>query len=407
MTTTTSPRPVGPTTAAGASAPTLGGGAKGAEPIEVPDGLRNVIAASTSIGDVRGTEGRYHYRQYDATDLARRVDLESVWHLLATGRLPDPAERAAFGAELAAARVLPAALLDPLRAVAAAGGPLLDQLRSALSIAGAQRRCRPVLDLDAATRRADAIALAALTPTLVAALHRLGRGEEPVATRPELRHAAHYLEAALGHAVEPEEVRAVEQYLIATIDHGFNASTFTARVVASTGADVAAALVAGIAALSGPLHGGAPSRALDAIEAIGEPERAAAWVDAVLAGGGKIMGFGHAVYAAPDPRSALLKEIARRLGGDRVAKAEAIEAALLAALAAHRPGVALPTNVEFYAGVVMERCGLPAELFTPTFAVSRVIGWSTHVLEQAASGKIIRPAARYVGPWPLEPVPAE
>ncbi|MGE0730818.1 MAG: citrate/2-methylcitrate synthase [Acidimicrobiia bacterium] len=381
-------------------------GAKGAAAIEVPEGLRNVVAARTSIGNVRGAEGRYHYRQYEATELARTRDLESVWHLLDVGRLPTPAERDAFAAELRTARRLPAGLLEALGVVARSGGAPLEQLRTALSLAGTALGLRPLLDLDPRARRADLWRLAALTPTLVGVLHRLSAGEEPVQDRPELGHAAHYLWTALGRDLPAAEVRAVEQYLIATVDHGFNASTFTARVVASTGADAAAVLVAALSALSGPLHGGAPSRALDAIDEIGAPERAAAWVDGVLAGGGKIMGFGHAVYAAPDPRSALLQEIARSLGGPEVERAEAIEAALLAALAQRRPGVALPTNVEFYAGVVMQRCGLPAALFTPTFAVSRVIGWSVHALEQAASGKIIRPTARYVGPWPLEPVPA-
>jgi citrate synthase len=328
-----------------------------------------------------------------------------VWHLLLYGRLPGPEDVGRFAGELAAARHLPAALRDALPAVARAGGPLLDQLRTALSLAGAVLALRPLLDADERERERDALRLAALTPTLVGALHRLAAGREPVPERDDLGHAAHYLWSCLGRELPPPEARAVEQYLIATIDHGFNASTFTARVVASTGADAAATVVAALGALSGPLHGGAPSRALEAMEEIGRPERAAAWVDDVLARGGKIMGFGHAVYAAPDPRSALLKEIARRLGGERVAEAEAIEAALLAALAARRPGVALPTNVEFYAGVVMQRCGLPAELFTPTFAVSRVIGWSVHLLEQARSAKIIRPAARYVGPAPFEPVP--
>ena len=375
-------------------------GDKAASPIEVPDGLRNVVAASTTIGNVLGSAGRYHYRHYDAVDLARRCDLESVWHLLFYGELPTAAELAAFKAALVQARRLDPELIDGLRAIARIGGPPLDQLRSALSLAGAHRRCRPVLDLTADARRADAMRLAALTPGLVGALYRLSRGEEVLHGPDHLSHAEHYLWSALGREVGAVEVRAVEQYLIATIDHGFNASTFTARVVTSTGADVAAALVAGVAALSGPLHGGAPSRALDAMDEIGTPANAAAWVDAVLDRGGKIMGFGHAVYSAPDPRSSLLKGIARQLGGEQVERAEAIEAAILAALAARRPGVALPTNVEFYAGVVMARCGLPAELFTPTFAVSRVIGWAAHVLEQAASGKIIRPTARYVGREP-------
>lgn len=372
--------------------------------IDVPAGLKGVVAAETCIGDVRGNEGRFHYRQYDATDLARHRSLEAVWFLLLEGRLPTASELTDFGAVLRDARRLPDDLLAALEVVARSGGPFLAQLRSALSLAGARLGCRPVLDLSSAERRLDAIRLAALTPALVGALWQISRGGPLPAERPELGHAANYLWTCTGAVPGAEETRALEQYLILTIDHGFNASTFTGRVVASTGADMAAALVAAVGALSGPLHGGAPSRALAALDEIGEPERAAAWVDAALAAGDKVMGFGHAVYRAPDPRSALLLEIARHLGGERVEQAVAIEAAIATALRAAKPGQPIPTNVEFYAGVVMERCGLHPDLFTPTFAVSRVIGWSVHVLEQAAAGKIIRPSARYTGPWPLQPL---
>ena len=375
--------------------------------IDVPAGLKGVVAAETAIGDVRGTEGVYHYGPYDATELAQRCTLEEVWHLLLRGRLPSAAEAAELGDRLRAERRLPPGLVDGLRVVAAGGGPFLARLRSALSLAAAARGCRPVLDLTPSEREADAVALAALTPTLVGALAQLAAGRAPLADRDDLDHAAHYLWSCTGRQPGPEEARAVEQYLISTIDHGFNASTFTARVIASTGADVGAALVGGLGALSGPLHGGAPSRALAALDEIGDAGNAPAWVRAALARGDKVMGFGHAVYSAPDPRSRLLHDIARRLGGPRLAHAEAVEAQVLETLRELKGGRDLPTNVEFYAGIVMDRCGLPPELFTPTFAVSRVIGWSVHVLEQAAAGKIIRPSARYVGPWPLVAVPRE
>ena len=204
--------------------------------------------------------------------------------------------------------------------------------------------------------------------------------------------------------------RAVETYLITTIDHGFNASTFTARVVASTGADLAACIVAAVGALSGPLHGGAPSRALDLLDEIGTADRIDAVVASILERGERLMGFGHAVYRTDDPRSVLLREVARGLGSAsadaraRVAFAEDVERRVVELLALHRPGRELRTNVEFYAGVVMDLCGIPRDMFTPTFASSRVIGWCANVLEQAADPKIIRPSARYVGP-PLAPVP--
>ena len=201
------------------------------------------------------------------------------------------------------------------------------------------------------------------------------------------------------------ECRAIERYLVSTIDHGFNASTFTARVIASTGADVAAALVGALGALSGPLHGGAPSRALDTLDAIGTVDRAADWIRDRILSGERIMGFGHPVYRTEDPRSRMLKQIAREFGGDRVDLAIRIEAEVEAQLAALKPGRELHTNVEYYAGVVMELCGLSRELFTPTFAVSRTVGWAANIVEQARDSKIIRPAARYVGTPPPVEVP--
>jgi citrate synthase len=245
-------------------------------------------------------------------------------------------------------------------------------------------------------------------PAVLAHLHRRTAGLDPVAPDPGATHTAAYLHEVTGRQPDPTHVRALEQYLMLTIDHGFNASTFTGRVVASTGADIADVVCAAIGALAGPLHGGAPSRALDALDAIGEPERAAEWVRGEVAAGRRIMGFGHAVYRAPDPRSALLREVAVGLGGPLVERAVAVETEILVTLAELKPDRPLPSNVEFYAGVIMETVGLPRAMFTPTFAVSRTVGWVTHALEQAAVGKLIRPAARYVGPAPVRgtiPVP--
>ena len=198
----------------------------------------------------------------------------------------------------------------------------------------------------------------------------------------------------------PELIRAVETYLLLTIDHGFNASTFTTRVVTSTGAGVGSALSAAVGALSGPLHGGAPSRVLDMLTDIGEPADTERWAEARLAAGDKIMGFGHAVYRADDPRSDLLKEVAVDLGGDLVDRAVEIEHRMLAVLRAWKPGAVIVTNVEYYAAIVLHLAGLPQEMFTPTFTTSRVVGWVAHLLEQAADNKIMRPKARYVGPEP-------
>ncbi|MET9812999.1 citrate synthase/methylcitrate synthase [Streptomyces sp. NPDC006129] len=377
--------------------------------LEAPRGLAGVVVTDTRIGDVRGLEGFYHYRQYSAVDLARTRGFEDVWHLLVHGDLPDAGRSAAFAAETAALRRLPDEVRAALPAIAAAGGrsgPLAG-MRTALSLLGAAKGFCPVYDIDAERRRQDTLEAAAAVPTLLTALHRLGKGLEPVEPREDLSYAANYLYMLTGSVPTEQHARAIEQYLISTIDHGFNASTFTARVIASTGADVAACLAGAVAALSGPLHGGAPSRALDTLDAIGTPDRIDSWVRQRVLAGERIMGFGHAIYRTEDPRSRMLREVARQFGGPRVDFAVEVERHVEAILAELKPGRELHTNVEYYAGVVMELCGLPREMFTPTFAAARVVGWSANILEQAEDTKIIRPVARYVGPEAPVPVPSE
>ncbi|MEV7845723.1 citrate synthase [Streptomyces cyaneofuscatus] len=374
----------------------------------VPRGLAGVVVTDTALGDVRGREGFYHYRQYSAIELAQTRSFEDVWYLMFHGELPDRAAAADFAARTASLRALPADVSEALPAIARAGavsGPLAG-LRTALSLLGASRGYRPVYDLDADRRRADALAACAAVPTILTALQRLGEGLAPVEPREDLPYAANYLYMLTGTEPEPDRVQAVEQYLISTVDHGFNASTFTARVVASTGADVAACLVAAVGALSGPLHGGAPSRALDTLDAIGAPDRIDGWIREQVLSGRRIMGFGHPVYRTEDPRSRMLKSIAQGFGGPLVDFAVEVERQVEAILAELKPGRELHTNVEFYAGVVMELCGLPRAMFTPTFCAARVIGWSANILEQAEDPKIIRPAARYIGTPPPQPVPA-
>ncbi|MFF1358276.1 citrate synthase/methylcitrate synthase [Streptomyces sp. NPDC058297] len=378
-----------------------------AAPVDVPRGLAGVVVTDTELGDVRGREGFYHYRQYSAVELAQTRSFEDVWHLMIHGDLPDAAQSAAFAARTAALRRLPDEVRAALPGIARAGslpGPLAG-LRSALSLFGASQGFRPVYDIDDERRRDDTLTAAAVVPTLLTALHRLGGGLEPVEPRDDLSYAANYLYMLTGSEPEPAHARAIEQYLISTIDHGFNASTFTARVITSTGADVAACLVGAVGALSGPLHGGAPSRALDTLDAIGTPDRIDGWIRERVLAGDRIMGFGHPVYRTEDPRSRMLRGIAQRFGGPMVEFAIEVERHVESILAELKPGRELHTNVEFYAGVVMELCGLPRTMFTPTFAAARVVGWSANILEQARDSKIIRPAARYVGPAAPVPVP--
>ncbi|MFD3480778.1 citrate synthase/methylcitrate synthase [Streptomyces sp. NPDC058695] len=380
-----------------------------AAPVDVPRGLAGVVVTDTELGDVRGREGFYHYRQYSAVELAQTRSFEDVWHLMIHGELPDAARSAAFAARTAALRRLPDDVRAALPVIARAGalsGPLAG-LRSALSLFGASQGFRPVYDIDEGRRRDDTLAAAAVVPTLLTALHRLGDGLEPVEPRDDLSYAANYLYMLTGSEPEPAHARAIEQYLISTIDHGFNASTFTARVIASTGADVAACLVGAVGALSGPLHGGAPSRALDTLDAIGTPDRIDGWIRERVLAGDRIMGFGHPVYRTEDPRSRMLRGIAEGFGGPMVEFAVEVERHVESILAELKPGRELHTNVEFYAGVVMELCGLPRTMFTPTFAAARVVGWSANILEQARDSKIIRPAARYVGPVAPVPVPEQ
>ncbi len=384
---------------------------------DVPRGLAGVVVTDTTIGDVLGGEGFFHYRGYSAVDLARTRGLEDVWALMIDGDLPvDGDARRRFRSEVRARRSLPAGVREVLGTLASAGSTL-DGLRTALSLVGQEEGMRPLLDSTSARRREDALRLAAVTPTIVAALHRAALGEAPVEPRGDLSPGADLLWMLTGSEPDPELARALETYMVTTVDHGFNASTFTARVVASTGADMAACVVAAVGALSGPLHGGAPSRALDLLDSLDPTETGGttdgidAAIRARLARGERLMGFGHAVYRTDDPRSVLLSEVASDLArrsdeaAAQVAHARLVESRAVELLEEHRPGRALRTNVEYFAGVVMDLCGVPRSMFTPTFASSRAIGWTANVLEQADDSKIIRPAARYVGPTAPRPVP--
>lgn len=353
--------------------------------IDVPRGLNGVVAAETAISDVNGEAGFYHYRGHSAVELARTRTFEDVWHLLVVGAWPgDPC---AFADRIAAAQAD-----DRMPSLIAAVRQRSDQplavLRAVWTLAASVRRSPALYDLDEAGRLEEAVAFAALAPLALApASERMPAGRGVVSD---------YLERATGVVPDDAHVRALSAYLVAAMDHGFNASTFTARVIASTGADMASCLTGALGALSGPLHGGAPARALDSLDAAADDP--AGWIAAELSAGRRLMGFGHAVYRTADPRSELLREVASSLGGPRVEQALTFQAEAERQLAPRHPERPLKANVEFYAAVVMEQCGIPREMFTPTFALARTIGWTAHVLEQARDPKIIRPAARYVGP---------
>jgi citrate synthase len=371
---------------------------------EVPRGLEGVVVSETTVGDVRGREGFFHYRQYSAVELAATRSLEDAWFLLFDGQLPTAEQSSRFRAEIVELRSLPPGLAALLPSLAGQGSPL-DVLRTGVSLLGAELGWQPTTDIDAPTLRNQATHLCAVVPTLLTSAYRIRSGLEPLPPHRDLGSAANYLWMLTGEEPSAEKARALEQYLMLTIDHGFNSSTFTARVITSTGADLAAAICGAVGALSGPLHGGAPSRALDMLDEIGTPDAADAWIRDAIGRGERIMGFGHRVYKTDDPRSVFLRDVARDIRAPLVDFACDVERIVVAALAELKPGHELYANVEFFAGVVMNACGIPRQMFTPTFAASRVIGWATHVMEQAADNRLIRPTALYVGPPPPEPVP--
>jgi citrate synthase len=369
-----------------------------------PPGLEGVEVAQTSVGDVRGNEGFYHYREYSAVDLARLRSFEDVAHLLIRGRLPGPEESIAFRSELARQRQAPQGVTDVVAYLATRGGPM-ETLRTAISALGTELKWQPLHDLDPTVLREQVVRLIAVTPTLLAATYRISRGWDPVPPRGDLGHAANYLWMLTAAEPSPDHVRALEQYLIVAIDHGFNASTYTARVIASTGADLASCICGAVGALAGPLHGGAPGRALDMLDEVRITGDPAEWVRQAVGRGDRVMGFGHRVYKTDDPRAVFLRGVARGLDGALATEAAEVERTVVETLSELKPGRHLYANVEFYAGIVMATSGVPKELFTPTFATARIVGWCAHVQEQQAGNRLIRPLARYVGPPPPVEVP--
>lgn len=369
-------------------------------PTPVASGLDGVVAARTRLSHVDGQNGVLIIGGYELKELAGRVTFEEAAQLLWTGALPSAAAREAFARETAALRALPPATLEVLRA--ARGASPIDALRM-----GCATLSLDVPDADAITPAADlanARMLVARLPTLVAAHHRLARGEEPIAPRADLPLAANLLWMVHGREPDPIAARALDTYWVTVIDHGMNASTFTARVVASTRSDAVSAVTAAIGALKGPLHGGAPGPVLDMLMEIGREDRAEAWLRAELAAGRRIMGFGHRVYKVRDPRAEVLSAVAEQMSGAALEDrhlfdlARAVERTALHVLDEHKPGRNLRTNVEFYTALVLQSLGLPPRAFVALFACGRAAGWCAHVIEQHAADRLIRPQSEYVGP---------
>jgi citrate synthase len=360
-------------------------------------GLEGIVAATTALSKVEGTAGRLIYCGYTIHDLARTTSFEEVAHLLWFGHLPNAGELARLKQRLVAERTLPPAVVQVLSALPVTAEPM-DALRTAASAWGAVAiKGKPTVE--------QAIALTARFPLILAAFHRMRQGLDVLQPRAELGHAANYLYLLTGILPEEQHVRALDAYLVLLADHGMNASTFTARVVASTESDIVSATVAAIGALKGPLHGGAPSQVLDMLHAIGSTAHAEPWLRDAMARGTRLMGFGHRIYKAEDPRADELRSLAQLADPQEYVLARHVEKLALQLLEEQKPGRRLYTNVEFYSAVLLAAVGLPGDLFTPTFAASRAAGWTAHILEQVGNNRLIRPESDYTGPLEQRFVP--
>ena len=360
-----------------------------------PEGLEGVVAASTALSHVYGEEGRLVYRGYDIHELAGKATFEEVAHLLWIGHLPNRTELAALEAKLEANRDIPAPIISILRALPTTTQPM-DALRTAVSAIGPLMP--HLFNIEDAPTIDSAIALSARFPGILAAFHRIRQGLEPIAHQAGHKTAQSYLHQLVGGEPEERHWRPLETYLILLADHGMNASTFAGRVIASTQSDMCAALTGSVGALKGPLHGGAPALVLDMLNEIGNAENVDAWLNNALDTGARLMGFGHRVYKAEDPRAEILRGLAKTASDPAFyALSLRTEQRALELLNERKPGRRLYTNVEFYSAAVLAAVGLPGDMFTPTFAVARSVGYSAHVLEQTANNRLIRPQSQFIG----------
>jgi citrate synthase len=348
-------------------------------------GLEGVVAVETEIAEPDREGGALRYRGVDIEELVGHYPYERVWGLLVDNdldsRMPDP---------------------EPYEPALLTGNAPADLQAETARLSG-EWQLGKLNEISDAQAREDLGRLSAQMMAIVARSARVGEGRTRAVPDEVVQAGQTAAEKFLlrwrGEA-DPRHVKAIDTYWICTAEHGLNASTFTARIVASTGADCGAALSAAVGALSGPLHGGAPAYVkpmLEEVAALGDPER---WVREALATGKRIMGFGHRIYRAEDPRSRLLKRVARELGSTQVDVAEELERVALAALQERHPERVLATNVEYYSAIVLDIAEIPPPVVPAMFACSRVAGWSAHILEQKRTGRLFRPSARYVGPAP-------
>jgi citrate synthase len=351
-------------------------------------GLEGVVAATTRLSKVDGERGELVIAGFPVGELAAHATFEETTLLLWNGDLPTQSQLDKFQTELAAQRSLAPATMSLIREAARVGADPMDALRMAVDTISLSSN--------------EATAIVARVPTIVAAFFRLSQKQEPIESRKDLGHAANFLYMLSGKVPDAERVRALETYLNTVVDHGFNASTFTCRVITSTGSDLVSAVVGAIGALKGPLHGGAPGPALEMVFEIGDASKAEAFLRKKIESGERLMGFGHRVYKVRDPRADVLAAAAERLftrAGDMklYTLARAVVTTAIRLLEEYKPGRRLQTNVEFYTALLLHGLGLEVALFTPVFAMSRVSGWIAHAIEQRAEGRLIRPQSEYEG----------
>jgi len=356
-------------------------------------GLKDVIGAQTALSSIDGQKGVLAYRGINIHELAERATYEEVVFLLWYGRLPRREELAAFKKELAENRGLPIPLIEMLRSTPPEATPMV-VLRNAVSQLTYFDPEGGDISVDASRRRA--IRLTAQMGTILAAYDRIRRGVNPIDPDPGLDHAANILYMFRGQPPDPDFAHALDTYLVLLADHGMNASTFTARVVASTKADLYSAITAALAALKGPLHGGANEETMKMLLEIGSPDRVDEYIDRAFAAKKRIMGFGHRIYRTGDPRSVHLNTMARELG-EKIGDLRWYEMSLRVQAAVLRNREIYP-NVDFFSAPAIYYLGIPIDLFTPMFAVSRVAGWCAHVMEQYEANILIRPESEYIGP---------
>jgi citrate synthase len=367
-----------------------------------PRGLDGVVAVRTRLSHVDGQNGVLIIGGYELAELAGKVTFEEAAFLLWTGRLPTRAEADAFALDMATLRAIPPLTMTIVREAAKRAAPPIDALRMACATLSLDVQRTEDISRDADLLNARM--LLARFPTIVAAYIRAASGHEPIAPRADLPLAANFLYMATGNVPDAVAARALDTYWTTVIDHGMNASTFTARVIASTRSDMLSAVTGAVGALKGPLHGGAPGPVFDMLIAIDTPENAEAWIRRELAAGRRIMGFGHRIYKVRDPRAEVLGRVAEEMAGGTLHDrrlfdlAREVEKTALRVLDEAKPGRNLRTNVEFYTALVLQSVGLQPAAFVAMFACGRCAGWCAHVIEQHAEDHLIRPQSAYIGP---------